>query len=172
MVENGSGRLRLKTRLPPVQHECGIERRGVQCRGNATPQDHRPGAGSVSQADIGRKRNGYEHGGILQHSSDTVAKAIVASVTEEEGIVLVLPESFLRVLWRYSASALTVTGSAGSAVAGEGLALEELFAVPYMSGTRFRLLSGTKKATKQTKPALLSNILFILSLSELYIPGY
>jgi hypothetical protein len=75
-----------------------------------------------------------------------VAKAIIASVTEEQGIVRVLPESFLRVLGRDSASGPTMTGLAGTAVASESLALEELFAVPAMSGTSSRALRGTKKS--------------------------
>ena len=55
--------------------------------------------------------------------------AIVASAQEKKGIVRILPESLLRVFWRYCACFLTVTGLAGSAVAAEGCALEELLAV-------------------------------------------
>jgi len=55
--------------------------------------------------------------------------AIVASAQEKEEIVRILPESLLCVFWRYRASFLTVTGLAGSAVAAEGRALEELLAV-------------------------------------------
>jgi hypothetical protein len=58
-----------------------------------------------------------------------MAMAVVASAKEKEEIVRILAESLLRVLRRYRASFLTVTGSAGSAVAAEGRALEEVFAV-------------------------------------------
>src|SRR5262245_2874651 len=143
MVENGSSRLRLETRFPPVSREYGIERRGVQRRGNATPHDHRPGAGIVSQPDVGRKRNGHEHGGILQHPGDTVAVAIVASAQEKEEIVRILAESLLCVLRRYRASFLTVTRQAGSAVTAEGRALEELLAVRWAPGSCCRILRET-----------------------------
>jgi hypothetical protein len=58
-----------------------------------------------------------------------VAVAVVAAAQEKEEIVRILAESLLCVLRRYRASFLTVTGSAGSAVAAEGRALEELLAV-------------------------------------------
>jgi hypothetical protein len=81
-----------------------------------------------------------------------VAVAVVASAQEKEEIVRILAESLLCVLRRYRASFLTVTGSAGSAVAAEGRELEELLAVRWIPGGCRRILRETTN-THQTNQA-------------------
>ena len=92
--------LRRKIRLPSIQHQNRVERRGVQSGRGASPKYHGPGSRIITNAYIRRQGDFDEDRRIGQHAVDAVTLPVVASVEQKERIERVPPIPLLGVFRR------------------------------------------------------------------------
>ena len=126
----------LEGRLPPVVHEHGVERGGVERGGDAAADGDGPRRGVVRERQVRRERERDQDGGVVQDAGHAVPLPVVAAVREEERVVRVLGVERLHVLRRERPCLGAVAGPARPPVAAERLPLEEALAVVPLVGLR------------------------------------
>ena len=132
MLDNRAARLLLQRRLPPVQHQDGVEPGRVQ-RGRDAPRDcHFLDFGMTLHRHIIVQANPHENGGVPEHPrdvravSEAIAIVVIAAVVDEERVVAVGEKAAPGVCRRDGSGFAAVAGEAGPAIAAEGLELRRV----------------------------------------------
>ncbi len=131
VLGNRAARLLLQRRLPPVQHQDGVEPGRVQ-RGRYPPRDcHFLDFRMTLHRHIIVQANPHENGGVPEHPrdvravSEAIAIVVIATVVDEERVVAVREKAAPGVCRRDRSGFAAVAGEAGPAIAAEGLDFEE-----------------------------------------------